>query len=100
MPATTLPSRDLARRAVIEVAQLPENELLVVIEVVNDLKKRRERPHRESAKQLVALAKQRAAEMGNVPRAELAKRLVKVIDEIRAEAIAKGTDIEGEWESD
>jgi len=100
MADTPVLSQDLVRRAVIEVAQLPENELLVVLEFINDLKKQRERPHRESAKQLVALAKQRAAEMGDVPRAEMAARLIKVMDEIRAEAIAKGTAIEGEWEGD
>ena len=48
----------------------------------------------------MALAKQRAAEMGDVPRAEMAARLIKVMYEIRAEAIAKGTAIEGEWEGD
>jgi len=39
--ATQTPApQDLVRKAVIEVAQLPENELLIVIEMVDTLKKR------------------------------------------------------------
>ena len=41
MTLAVSPAQDLVRRAVIEVAQLPENELLVVIEIVGDLKKQR-----------------------------------------------------------
>ena len=41
MKARTLAPQDLVRQAVIEVAQLPENELLIVIEMVDSLKKQR-----------------------------------------------------------
>jgi hypothetical protein len=68
MTLATLPSQDLVRKAVIEVAQLPENELLVVIELVNDLKKQRAHPNRELAAQIVARAKQRDSCRSNCQR--------------------------------
>ncbi|MBI4630921.1 MAG: hypothetical protein HY740_04250 [Chloroflexi bacterium] len=55
---------------------------------------------RASVSAMRAEAKRRAAALGNVSRAELATRLVKVIDEIRSEAITTGTAIEGEWKGD
>ncbi len=100
MTLATLPSQDLVRKAVIEVAQLPENELLIVIELVSDLKKQRARPNRESAAQIVARARQRAKDITHLPREELMKQFSQTLDAIRAEAIAKGTAIEGELESD
>ena len=100
MDPNTVAPQDLVRKAVIEVAQLPENELLLVIEMVGELKKQRTRPNRPSAQQIVAHAKERAAETSHLPRAELMQQFSAVLEEIRAEAIAKGTAIEGELESD
>jgi hypothetical protein len=100
MTLATLPSQDLVRKAVIEVAQLPENELLVVIEIVGDLKKQRAQKKRSAAADLVARARQRAAETSRLSRAEMMERFSRTLETIRAEAIAKGTAIEGERESD
>lgn len=100
MTLATVPSQDLIRKAVIEVAQLPENELLAVIELVNDLKKQRARPNREAAVQMVARAKQRAAELSHLSREEVMQQFGNTLDAIRAEAIAKGTALEGELEGD
>ena len=100
MDTQTLAPQDLVRKAVIEVAQLPENELLVVIEMVDNLKKQRARPNRESAAQIVARAKARAAETSHLSRAALMQQFGDTLEAIRAEAIAKGTAIEGEWEGD
>ncbi len=92
--------QDLVRQAVIEVAQLPENELLAVIEMVGALKKQRARPNRELAKEIVARAKVRAAETSRLSRAELMRQFGEVLEKIRADAIAKDTAIEGELEGD
>ncbi|HLB47502.1 MAG TPA: hypothetical protein VJL59_10900 [Anaerolineales bacterium] len=100
MDTQTPAPQDLVRKAVIEVAQLPENELLVVIEMVDNLKKQRARPNRESAAQIVARAKARAAETSHLSRAELMQQFGDALEAIRAEAIAKGTAIEGEWAGD
>jgi dihydroxyacetone kinase len=100
MNPQTLAPQDLVRKAVIEVAQLPENELLVVIEMVDTLKKQRTRPNRETATQIVVRAKARAAETSHLSREEIAQQFSDALEAIRAEAIAKGTAIEGEWEGD
>jgi hypothetical protein len=100
MESSVLAPQDLIRKAVIEVAQLRENELLVVIETVEFLKKQRARPNRESAKEIVARAKLRAAETSNLSREELMKKFSDTLDAIRAQAIENGAAIEGELESD
>ena len=100
MNADTLAPQELVRKAVIEVAQLPENELLIVIEMVDTLKKQRARPNRELAAEIVAKAKARAAEMSHLSHEEVVQRFTDAMERIREEAIAKGTAIEGEWEDD
>jgi len=98
MDSNTIAPQDLIRKAVIEVAQLPENELLVVIEMVDMLKKQRTRPNRETASEIVARAKIRAADTSGLPRTELMRQFGDTLEEIRAEAVEKGTAIEGELE--
>ncbi|MDO9303359.1 MAG: hypothetical protein Q7T89_18365 [Anaerolineales bacterium] len=100
MNAHTLAPQDLVRKAVIEVAQLQESELLVVIEMIDTLKKQRTRPNRVTAEEIVTRAKARAAEMSHLSHAEVVQRFIDVTERIRAEAIEKGVAIEGEWESD
>lgn len=100
MNPQSLAPQDLVRKAVVEVAQLPENELLVVIELVDTLKKQRAHPNRELAAKIVALAKARALETRHLSRSELMKRFGETVEAIRLDAIAKHTAIEGELESD
>ncbi len=98
MNADTLAPQELIRKAVIEVAQLPEKELLIVIEMVDTLKKQHARPNRELAAEIVARAKARAAEMSHLSHEEVVQRFTDAMERIREDAIAKGTAIEGEWE--
>lgn len=98
MTAQTLTPQDLVRKAVVEVAQLPENELLVVLEMVDHLKKQRRHPNRDLAAKIVAQAKTRAAETSHLSREELMKQFGETLEAIRANAIAKNTAIEGELE--
>ena len=93
-------AQDLVRKAVIEVAQLQDEELLIVIEMVDALKKQRARPNKELAAEILARAKARAEEMKYLSRDEAMERFDKTLDEIREDAIAKGTAIDGEVESD
>ena len=98
MVSNTIAPQDLIRKAVIEVAQLSENELLLVIEMLGELKKQRTQPNREKAVELVAQAKIRADETSNLSRVELMKQFGDVLEEIRAEAISKGTALDGDLE--
>ncbi len=100
MNTGALAPQELVRKAVIEVAQLPEKELLIVIEMVDALKKQRARPNRELAAEILARAKARAAEMSHLSHEEVVQRFIDATERIRADAIEKGTAIEGEWEQD
>jgi cell division protein FtsX len=99
MNADTLAPQELIRKAVIEVAQLQENELLIVIEMVDSLKKQRAHPNKELAVEILAKAKARAEEVRYLSRDEAMEKFSKTLDAIREDAIAKGTAIDGEVES-
>jgi len=75
---------------VIEVAQLPENELLIVIEMVDSLKKQRIHPNRVIAAEIIARAKARATETSHLSRSELMQEFGDILESIRAEAISRG----------
>ncbi len=94
MNSNALASQDLVRKAVIEVTQLQDKELLIVIEMVDTLKKQRTPPNKELAAEILARAKARAAEMKNLSHEEVVQRFIDATDRIRADAIAKGTAIE------
>ena len=100
MNVQSLAPQDLVRQAVIEVAQLRESELVVVIEMISEIKKKRSNPNREAALEIVARARARAAEMAHLSREEVMERFSRTMEAIRAEAIEKGTAIEGELEGD
>ena len=98
MSQHTLAPQDLIRKAVVEVAQLPENELLVVIEMVDNLKKQRANSTRELAAKIVAQAKARASETSGLSHEALMNQFKNTLEAIRSDAIVKGTAIEGELE--
>jgi hypothetical protein len=100
MVTKEIPPQELIRKAVIEVAQLPENELLVVIEILGELKKQRIRSNRMVATEIVQGAKSRALNTSSLARKDLMKQFGETIAEIRSEAIEKGVAIEGEIEGD
>ena len=100
MNTDMLAPQELVRKAVIEVAQLPEKELLIVIEMVDSLKKQRAHPNKELAVEILAKAKARAEEVRYLSRDEAMEKFGKTLDAIREDAISKGTAIDGEAESD
>ena len=97
MTSITPPPQDLVRQAVIEVAQLPEAELVAVVEFVSQLKQHRQRP---TVAQIKAEAERLSTQLRDLPRAELMKRFQQTLDVMREDALIKGTAIEGEIEGD
>jgi hypothetical protein len=47
-----------------------------------------------------AEARRRATLLRDVPREEIVARFWELAEDIRQEAVAKGTTVEGDWESD
>jgi hypothetical protein len=84
-----------------QLAGLPEEDWPLVFDFVEHLKQRRETLRRKAlVAEIQAAARQRAKELESVPREQIVARFDQLIEEIRQTAIAKGTAIEGDWESD
>jgi hypothetical protein len=96
-----LTEEELLRRTVAEVVSLPGNDLALVLEFVDYL---RQRDAHDSAQlsfaEIRAIARERARTLQGVPRHELVRRFTEVSERIRAQAIAAGTAIEGDWQGD
>jgi hypothetical protein len=59
-----------------------------------------EKPSRRSAAAIREEACRQALLLRDVPREQLAARFAEIGDQIRQEAIARGTAIEGDWRGD
>ncbi len=97
----SLTSQQLLERVSGELNTLPEEDLALVAAFVDYLKQRQVAPlpHRLAA-DLRVEAQQRAAELRAIPRADLVHRFQQVAEDVRQQAIAKNTAIEGDWERD
>lgn len=100
MAISNLSGEELLRRTVIEVAGLSESDLLVVLEVVDDLKQRSPVNHTVPVADILARARRRAAELQDMPRENLMASFINLTERMRARAIERGTAIDGDWESD
>lgn len=101
MDVSVASPQDLVREAVIEVAQLPDQDLRLVVQFVRELKQRPTVPVVGSSVAAIrAEAKRLAAEMGDMPRAEAMTEFRATIERIRRQAIADGAAIEGDWSGD
>lgn len=87
---------------VLELTQLPEEDLPLVIEFVDYLKQQHLAPPSPplSVAEIRAEARRRASLLSQIPRAELVTRFREVAEEIHQEAIVKGGAIEGDWPGD
>jgi anthranilate/para-aminobenzoate synthase component I len=93
--------QEMIGRVVLELTQLPEEDLPLVIEFVDYLKQQHLSPsQRLSVAEIQAEAHRRASLLSQVPRAEIVTRFQKLAEEIRQGAIAKGVAIEGDWQGD
>ena len=99
MSTTMTPT--LIGRVASELTRLPEEDLSLVIEFVEHLKQRRAIPREPlSPAEMRTEARRRATLLRDVPREEIVARFLELAEEIRREAIAKGTAVEGDWEGD
>jgi hypothetical protein len=100
MNVSDLDSEKLLRQVITSVAQLPPNDLLVVYETISDLKQKESEKSSLTADEILARAKARAVEMRNLSHEQIVQRFIDATERIRADAIARGVAIEGEWERD
>ncbi len=89
--------QSLLRRTVVEVANLPDDDLAIVLDVVAFLRQQRSA---EAAADIRRAARQRATALRAQPRDQLAAQLREVGERIRGQAVAAGTAIDGDWEGD
>lgn len=89
--------QSLLRRTVVEVANLPDDDLAIVLDVVAFLKQQRSA---ETVADIRRAARQRARVLRALPRDQLALQLREVGERIRGQAIASGVAVEGDWEGD
>ena len=84
------------------LTELPPEDLRLVVDFVEYLKERHPSASRKavSAAGLRAEARRRASLLQDVPREQLSTRFAELTEEIRSEAIEKGTAIEGDWVGD
>ena len=81
------------------LTELPPEDLRLVVDFLDYLKER----HPGSAHRVAAVrteARRRARLLQDVPREQLFARFAELTEEIRREAIEKGTAIEGDWVGD
>ena len=76
------------------LAQLLDEDIVMVAHLVGRLQQRQRAAQQRAPAELVAEARQQAARLHDVPRAEIAARFEVLAEEIRQQAIARGTAIE------
>lgn len=81
------------------LTKLPPEDLRLVVDFLDYLKERRPVPSSRVV-ELRTEAKRRARLLQDVPREQLVARFAELTEEIRREAIEKGTAIEGDWVGD
>lgn len=82
------------------LVQLPDEDIAMVAHLVGRLQRRQPTAQQRSPTEIVAAAHQQAARLRDVPRTEIAARFEVLAEEIRQQAIARGTAIEGDWCND
>lgn len=95
MSTITIAEDTVLRRAMIEIASLPNEDLVVLLDVMATLKKQRVAAE---AEEILQAAFKRADLLRDVPRAELAAQFNTIREQIRTEAIEQGTVIDGDWD--
>ena len=80
--------------------ELPPEDLRLVVDFLDYLEERRPSLSSESGAVLRAEARRRASLLRDVPREQIAARFAELTEEIRREAIEKGTAVEGDWVGD
>ena len=102
MSVRSLTATSVIGQVAFKLAKLPEQDLQLVLELVDYLEEQHPSASARSMAPaaLRAEARRRAALLKDVPREQLVARFVALGDEIRREAILKGTAIDGDWVGD
>ena len=102
MPAKPLATPQVIGQLALKLSSFPEEDLQLVVEFVDRLEEKQPSgPARIfSASEIVEEARRRARLLRDVPREQLVARFMEVGEQIRQEAIAKGTAIDGDWTGD
>lgn len=87
-------------QAASKLTALPEEDLLLVLELLENLERRALPPSSLPVAQIRELAKARAKRLAFVPRDVLMARFLELAEEIRRQAIARGTAVDGDWMGD
>jgi excisionase family DNA binding protein len=93
---------EVVGRIALQLVQLPAEDVAAVAQLVARLRQQRQPAVQrlKSPAEIVAAARKQAALLSDVPRAEVAARFEALVDEIRQQAIAQDTTIEGDWHGD
>lgn len=84
-----------------DLGNLPEEDLALVAAFVTYLKQRHNPPVSQMAAAAIrAEARRRAEALSETPRAELVARFQQLAEEVRTQAVAEGSAVEGDWERD
>ncbi len=89
-------------RVAVQLVQLPAEDISLVAEFVTYLKRQRRSAPRLhlSPAEMVAAARRQADLLSQIPRAAVVARFDALVEEIRQQAIDRGTAIEGDWIGD
>ncbi len=90
----------LIGRVARELTYLPEEDLPLVVEFVEYLRRQRVSQRKMSAVDIQAEAHRRALQMKDAPRSEVVARFQALTEAMRAEAIQSGQAVEGDWQGD
>ena len=97
MNQAPLINQSLLRRTVIEIANLPDDDLAILLDVVAFLKQQRSAV---TPSEIRRAARQRAVALKGMPRDQLVAQFRQVGSSIQSQVIASDTAVEGDWEGD
>jgi hypothetical protein len=98
MPSKPAAAPQVIGQLALKLTSLPEEDLQLVAELVSILEEKRSL---EPARTLSAAEiRKKAPLLRNIPREQLVARFLEVGEQIRQEAMAKGTAIDGDWAGD
>jgi hypothetical protein len=101
MPSESTAAPEMIGELAVKLAGLPAEDLQLVAEFVSVLEgNRSEAPKPVSVKKIREEAKRRAHLLREVPREQLIGRFLEIGEQIRQEAISRGSAIEGDWTGD
>ena len=102
MSTHNLAADSLIGRVARELTSLPEEDLPLVVEFVEYLKRRRPTPVQRplSVAEIRSEARRRASQLGALPRAEIVARFQELAEAIRQKSVSDGTAVEGDWQGD